>query len=645
MKHKLLALCLWAAIFLAAASLTACIADEGMADECPEPEVPTETDNVIIGFRMALSNNGIPIVHGGGGSVDVPLGHTPGTSRENAVNSIDLLVFDADNDRLADHVVLTQEQIAQIVAPNTLYVPIYAPSARRVRIYAAVNMTPAMRSRFVYGELQSSMTLTSTHSNYWDVIDEFVPGSAGRQEQLETSGTGIPMTGQFFITDTPNGVIELDDRHTSIESALQVKAEVGRMVAKIHVLASAQSFTLSDGSQVDYAHAQDRSMLQNGGRAGDYTNWIGWIRLGNIRYMPNATNRSTYLFPQASGNVNYYPLWKDLNMDLSSYIIGGQFDAPTWNRDYVFYSGVSLHRENISSSSHLAHVEAFSQERLDKTNGTNDPGRYTRGMYCLENYFNTSNEAMLQSYKDAIPMITHVSIAAKLTPRNIVVVSDFAASMDNFVLEYQNNPDKFRRDYGLEPQDFTAADVARWAVIKSRYFTGELPLYRGFYHIVETLTEADTQDIVNWSLKHNKLWSPDANDFENNKYPDDTFYVYDTRNDGSLPAADQTYEMRYLYLTAGAVNRSTDDNARIKTYSVPHLGGWGYYYTYLDQTGSSVNNKTPYNASQVTRNTYYLITVDNFGVPGGTITRPEYIKVNTVPVGWDYSGKGDINLH
>ncbi len=77
---------------------------------------------------------------------------------------------------------------------------------------------------------------------------------------------------------------------------------------------------------------------------------------------------------------------------------------------------------------------------------------------------------------------------------------------------------------------------------------------------------------------------------------------------------------------------------------MPHIGGWGYYYTYLDQL-QTAQNRTPYTASQVTRNTYYLITVGNFGVPGGSTSQPEYIRVNTEPVGWDYEGKSDIDLH
>ena len=78
---------------------------------------------------------------------------------------------------------------------------------------------------------------------------------------------------------------------------------------------------------------------------------------------------------------------------------------------------------------------------------------------------------------------------------------------------------------------------------------------------------------------------------------------------------------------------------------MPHIGGWGYYYTYLDEFGAPHEGRTPYTASQVTRNTYYLITVEKFGVPGGSTSRPEYIRVNTEPVVWDYEGKGDIDLH
>ena len=649
-------------ILVAVACFAGCNEDT-IREDFPEKE--EITGNVYIRFRMNLSGNGIP---GGtrAGDGTIPKDETPGADKENAVNTIDLLVYDAESDKLTDIVPVGAEQIEQFKKnPDyNFYVSVYAGKGQKVKIYAAVNMTERMRQQFNFSRSGNAVSLSSAHNDYRDVIEEFVPGSAGKQEMLENCNGGcIPMTGQFVIDDI-GGEIEITEGHATKEDALQVKADVSRIVAKIHVLATmTEEFTLSTGEKVKYAHAEDKtsnSEQPSGEATEDYTNWIGWIRLKDVRYMPNAVNKSTYLFPQANNKEGLCP-WKDLNMDLESYVVGGQdidmgFDTPAWAKDYVFYNGVSLHKENISAAGHLAQAEAYDETRYDKT--VNEPysgDRYTKGMYCPENYFDTptTHGDAFGNYEEALPMVTHVSIAARLTPRRIVIVKDYANKMDAFVKGYKDKKEEFLGQYGLTTGDFTDEDVNRWEEIKKsydaegrKYFSGTDNLYREDFRIIKTDSDADAADIINWSLKINKLWSRNAADFENGKYPDGTFYVYNVKYD-NLQVAPSAIDWKqgYLYLTAGAVATATTGNIDIKTYSVPHLGGWGYYFTYLDQLGQTQNGKTPYTASQVTRNTYYLITVGNFGMPGGSISRPEYIRVNTEAVGWDYAGRGEINLH
>ena len=305
-----------------------------------------------------------------------------------------------------------------------------------------------------------------------------------------------------------------------------------------------------------------------------------------------------------------------------------EFDASAWRQDYIFDNGLSLHKENIAAASRLARVERFDQTRYDHTaNGSSAADRYTRGMYCLETYFNTpANDAAFAACDEAIPMVTHLSVAAKLTPQWIVLTADYAEKMEKFIKSCEK--EEFLAEHGLTKADFTAEDVTRWRAIRERYsayFTGTESLYREVFRLIRTENEADAADILNWSLKINNLWC---------------------RNPGEL-----AYKLKHLYLSAGAVaaattgSAATTGNIDIKAYSVPHIGGWGYYYTYLDEFGAPHEGRTPYTASQVTRNTYYLITVEKFGVPGGSTSRPEYIRVNTEPVVWDYEGKGDIDLH
>lgn len=649
---------IWILLSLAMMMLFAGCSDDVLCEDLPEEEKPA--GNVYIRLQMNLNSNGPAgsraTSRAGEGSINP---ETPGKDNENAVNTVDILVFDATTNELTDVVFLDETQITQITSDIGIVVPIFAKQGQKVKIYAAVNMTAAMRQFFTLGSTGTNFTLSSTGKSYWDVINEFVPGSNGKQAILEGNPNGgIPMTGQFKVesvsdgdTDNTTGSGDITIKgHTTKDNPLSVKADVSRIVAKVHVLAKSIPLEISSGEEIEYAIASSTTPTEQDLTNKDYSKWIGWIRLDNVRYILNGTNKSTYIFPQANDTEKPYP-WKDRNMDLAHYRNGKMFSD--YENDFMFYDGMSLHRENISPTSHFAQAEKYVEENTwnNTVNGSDNADRYTAGLYCLENYFDaptadSEEDKFYATCVDAIPMITHLSIAAKLTPRSIVVRKDYETRMDGFVKEYGDNPDNFRKKYGLTTEDFKDSDKERWEnTIKGRYFSTTSETYRTDFIIIKTQNEADAADLINWSLMINNLWSGDDADFENGKYPASTFYVYDTKYDGEQ-TAEATWNQRYLYLTAGAVNAATATaNIKIKTYSVPHIGGWGYYYTYLDQLQLTTNNKTPYKASQVTRNTYYLVTVGNFGFPGGTVTRPEYIKVNTMPVGWDYSGKGEINLH
>lgn len=630
---------IWILLSLAMMMLFAGCSDDVLREDLPEEEKPA--GNVYIRLQMNLNSNGPAgsraASRAGEGSTDNKT--TPHTEREKAVNSVDILVFDATTNELTDIVFLDETQITQITSAKGIVVPIFAKQGQTVKIYAAVNMTAAMRQFFTLGSTGTDFSLSSTGNSYWDVINEFVPGSNGKQTTLEANDNGcIPMTGQFKVesvsaddTDNTAGSGEITIKgHTTKDDPLSVKADVSRIVAKVHVLAKADT----DG----YVTATDSK--QNNAR-------IGWIKLADVRYIPNGTNKSSYIFPQEENNT-----LKDKNMKLEHYLEDGKINAQLWGPDYVFLDGKAVHKANIDS--YMGVAEQYNIETLDNTSKTIDPNdlkRYYKGMYCLENYFDIPiNRILFDEYEDVIPMITHVSIAARMTPCEILVEEDFETKMDAFVNSYKESSENFCLTYGLNELDENdlnalAETFTLWdSPIKS--IVTNIGIEHGFKKISfeETVKDEDKiryiRHILNWSLMINNVWSNDPSKFDDDRYSDGTFYVYDQKFDGD------TYTgSRYLYLTVGAVSSASDENIHIKARSVPHIGGWGYYYTYIDNDGSTQNGKTPYTASQVTRNTYYIITVENFGYPGGSITNPEYIKVNTRPVGWDYAGKGNINLH
>ncbi len=604
----------------------------GCINDSYREDIPGEEEkmgSVYIRFRMSLNTDGTRSAssRAGEGAAEPITGETPGTGPENRINTVDLLVYDT-TDKLIDIIYLNETQTAAIGSEGGVCIPISAQKGQTVRIYAMVNMTHAMRRLFTIGSgLDMAFSAVCNESDYTKVIDEFIPGSGGKEETLTG---GIPMTGQFKIGISGEGGTDImvTDEHPTNDKALQVKADITRLMSKIHVLA-----TPLDATTPIYARA-----LHNSSETATASNSLGWIRMENVRYMPNGINRSSYILPQTNVTATSptSTQLKDLNMSLDGYISGEAFDTQMCDNDYVFLKGEAFHRANIDGV--MARAEAYDADRLARTAASNDPDRYVSGMYCPENYFDVpQNATIFEDYGDAIPMITHVYIATKLTPRVILIGNDYKTKMQTFVDQFLANPELFRTTYGLSETDFTHDHVTYWDGMKDKLDV--LPVNHGCLEFRPD-NEEEARFIINGSLKMNKQWDPNASDFAAGKYSDGTYYVYDQQYDGA------GYEgPRYLFLTAGAVAESKGVYITIKARSVPHLGGWGYYYTYIDDNGTTLNGVTPYTASQVTRNKYYIITVSNFGVPGGTITEPEYIKVNTESVNWDYSGSGHINLH
>lgn len=608
-------------IALAAMFTLAGCSDDTLGTEPIEGE--EMSGDVYLRIQMNLGDGAPTMGRAGETGGDTGVNETPGTTNENAIKSVDILVYDIDENMLVNRIPLDDQQISQIQANNEVVVPIYAQQGHRVKIYAAVNMTDEMRRQFTFGKPGTDFAISTGQTTYQDVINQFVPGSNGMQESVNC----IPMTGQFKIADkdfniidqADNDVITITKQHTSRDNPMNIKAELTRIVAKVHVLARMDE----GGDSRTYVKAAKPS---------DSGKRFGWVRLAEVRYIPNGINKSTHIFPQYE---NGRP--KDLNMDLDCYLAEEKINAQLWGTDYIFLDGNKIHEMNFGSQ--MATAEPYDETRFQNTKGGTDvTNRYVKGMYCPENYFDLpSNQTLFDEYEEAIPMITHVTIAARMIPCVILVENDYVEKMDKFVLAYDNDKESFLKTYVLTEDDFTPADKDRWATIKKDYFTTTTSNH-GFIEISSD-KEDDIRYILNCSLKFNKLWSSDPSDYNDDKFSDGTFYVFDQIYEGDGYTGD-----RYLCLTAGAVS-SDKKNTHIKSRSVPHIGGWGYYYTYIDNDGSTTNGKTPYAASQVTRNTYYIITVGNFGYPGGSITSPEFIKVNTERVDWNYAGRADVNLH
>lgn len=690
-----------AAITVATTLLTGCIDDPLLDDPTEESAgagdvvVPGEEGSVYVRLFLQLPSDGRS-------RADGEPDRAKATSAENRITSLDVLVFDKETDKIIDIFTLKKGDEALAGGNFTdgqLTIPLFARVERPLTIRIVVNAPESMRHNMLLDRTSADIRLKAPGKTYRETINAFIPGSDGMQEKLENITDGcLPMTATFADSNNNTTITFPKGEHITPGTALDIHANLERMVAKMHV--TAKYYKSTHISNMYYVIATDPTVkskrLERGKPAENVIpqdidngyeqaspDWLGWIRVNDVRYIPNATNKSTYLFPQPNNAAADSRLcdMRDPNMNLDIYGLGGQAtdtgDDP-WDADFVHYNGVALQNDIISAEGEMSHIELYLNDRHDNTydptryNGTpseagcapeDDKSPYSRGMYCLENYFDKpAND--LAGRKEAIPMVTHLSIAAKLTPRWIVVKDNFADLADEFFADAAS-PGGLEEDKFLEKYNFPKSSATEnydyeynlWKDMRDRLYYYRLYYddhkYRTNFRILATDNEEHAKLIIDLSLKGNRLWTPNNNEFQDGRFPSGTFYVFKYTDDPNYINNPEKaiqpsplYKQQYLYLTAGVVAEAQGDDIALKLYSVPHIGGWGYYYTYLDGLGEHNSaSPMPYTASQVARNTYYLITIDNIGTPGGSVNNPEFIRVNTDAVGWDYAGRGDAELH
>ena len=227
---------------------------------------------------------------------------------------------------------------------------------------------------------------------------------------------------------------------------------------------------------------------------------------------------------------------------------------------------------------------------------------YTEGIYCPENTFALDETIQLEGQQ---PQITHVCVAAKFTPQNLWVEYD----LFDYVANQQNiEPEVKEAIKQLRPSDGKPGDVVK----------------------IECTSEAVASQLLLSSLQL-------ANN--RNEFPEGTYFYHNEEK---------------TFYTYGAMRRNAtmDDietNPGVFGDFVPYVGGWGYYYTYVDNREDY--NPTPddwnefYRHGQVERNRYYILNITGFTQPGSSVTNPNYIMVHTYSFPWKDGGSGEITLN
>ena len=547
---------------------------------CQEQNCVEETDTSHA--RNSLYLNLSLRVNDGSGAVSraTDEGTIPGTDKdedENNIHSLYIYLFNSTTNALVYWTDITNLYQADntktyVIKLQDLNLP------ENVSIYLAANLTRQQAESITSPEATYKTQATS----YTRAINEFAPYEFMPQfgvTGISKRDIGIAMTGQ--AVSGPNKEFDLHG-YTSPDNPLALTVDLKRVVAKALLTVAPASSDIAEGYDKNEAYAVIDS--ENDKK--------GWVRISDIYYFPNGTNKSLYWFKQTDNN-------EDPNSDLKYYITSTEADTELalntakYQNDFVYYNQTDQYK--------LYYAYYQAQKFVQKTDDNNS---YTAGMYFLENTFAIPEETseyktQLESYKLALPMVTSISIALRYTPKEIYVEKGLYEQLElgtgmsaSERQEWENMKIKYGDWKNFEEQTTSTDEV------KSIVFA----------------TEADAQFVLTMSLKLNKAYISSTEygnqvtngTYSGSKFPDNTFFAFTPETD-------------------------TDDDFLY------------HYYTYLDGTDTN-ENPTKYSASQVTRNTYYILKLNKITRLGGAKSDPNNIQVNTTVVPWKKGGRLDVDL-
>lgn len=585
---------------------------------CREQDCVEEIDTSHARNSLYL-NLSLRVNDGSGAVSRADEGTIPGTDEENAIHSLYLYLFNK-----ADNSLVYRADITHLELPNSgqasggkeYFIKLQDINLpEKVSIYLAANLT-RLQAESITSPTATYKTLATSYTR---AINEFAPY---KYTLIEMTGTtprdiGIAMTGQAVSGSDKDqkdfNIYQYNTPDAPLELTVDLKRVVAKALLTVDAADNSKGKELTAGSLdgVDYA------VIASGNEN------KGWVRISDIYYFPNGTNKSLYWFEQTDNNM-------DPNPNLKNYITSTGTDTELalntekYQNDFVYYNQTEQYKLYYA----YYQAEKFDQE-TDKNNS------YTAGMYFLENTFAIPEETsgyktQLESYKLALPMVTSISIALRYTPKEIYVEKGLY--------------EKLEKGEGM-----SASEREKWNTMKGKY-QGNKPWDEATWTEGVSVSavifndEADAQFVLTMSLKLNKAYISSTEygnqvtngTYSGTKFPDNTFFAFTPDSDSDTGSNTDTF--LYHYYTYGARQNITNP-----IYYVPYVGGWAYYYTYLDGTDTN-ENPTKYSASQVTRNTYYILKLNKITRLGGSKTDPNNIQVNTTVVPWTKGGRLEVDL-
>lgn len=500
------------------------------------------------------------------------------------------------------------------------------------KIYIGVNLTETQAQRFAEGDnLEYTIPLTYQKLNY-GLSEAYAPGGG---IGLNTNYPGIYTRKDIamFCTEGQKLVLAKGTLEYNCDVPFVLKRNVAKVLTTCKVITNGP---VAGGEQdVNYCilkgdllYPEDYKIDSLRGKE------RGWIRQSDVLFLVNALNLKSFIM-QKSKWIAQEQKWEyeDPNYnELDSYfsINSNGVPIPQVTGNFLYNAVQVLNQQSAYYTETLVHNDS----RIPLT-GKDNSDSYYEGLYCPENTFTidkVSDEKLLilEEYDYPWPMITHVNITAKFTPKELYVEKDMAE--------------------WIMLDDMLSSEMKDR--IKELVQKGTLFLTVGTEEIViiNTSSEAESQAILTASLRKYKMVqeSPIYN-HEAPGFPKNTY----------LSVADEhgyiefyTYgAARIIAEAAGWSEKPSDtndkpDNPKQLASFKAMPRGRGYYYTYIDNRKESERH-TPvtYADSQVERNMYYILTINSFSGPGRTGSEPEYVKVHTHIASWKKGGDATVELN
>lgn len=371
-----------------------------------------------------------------------------------------------------------------------------------------------------------------------------------------------------------------------------------RLVAKVHVTA-----TITETNGIEYCTLASPMTDK------------GWIRLENVKYLINGLNTKSYLMQKnftSSEDPNFsIPEDPNFNIENNIQVKDNNINPVGWEEDFYFNSIKSI----STFESYFAQAEKYVASRIPTSNNNSVDDPYIKGLYCPENTFTLpSNDAFGKYKSDAWPMVTHVIVSAKFTPKKIVVERSLA-------------------DWVQSPDNISSISEAIRMEIKKK-ITAADNLNDNFKSLCTI--DCSSEDVAKAVLKSSLKMAGYLKEDDNSQgLPDETYFWNDSKD---LPKV-------FTYGAAKIFSRVSTNAEQFDQFAtVP--GGVGYYFIYLNNTNddtASDGRKDPAN-SIVERNAYYLVNIKSISGPGDATMKGDNILVNTVKTGWKVGGNAMVDL-